>query len=138
TAVAASGGPVERCRVVPYGVDRRFACPNRPSHGGPLRVLTVGSVELRKGHPYVLAAARRLRGRASFRVIGPVHVSAAAQQELADALDLVGPVPHSDLAAHYAWADVFLLPSVCEGSATVTYEALTAGLPVLCTPNTGS
>jgi glycosyltransferase involved in cell wall biosynthesis len=25
-----------------------------------------------------------------------------------------------------------------EGSATVTYEALAAGLPVICTPNTGS
>ncbi|MBM4147417.1 MAG: glycosyltransferase, partial [Lentisphaerae bacterium] len=36
------------------------------------------------------------------------------------------------------WADIFLLPSVCEGSATVVYEALGAGLPVVCTPNTGS
>jgi glycosyltransferase involved in cell wall biosynthesis len=33
---------------------------------------------------------------------------------------------------------VFFLPSVCEGSATVTYEALIAGLPVIATPNTGS
>jgi glycosyltransferase involved in cell wall biosynthesis len=33
---------------------------------------------------------------------------------------------------------VFLLPSICEGSATVVYEALAAGLPVICTPNTGS
>src|SRR5262249_11308352 len=44
----------------------------------------------------------------------------------------------SQMALPYAWADVFLLPSVCEGSATVTYEALAAGLPVVCTPNTGS
>jgi glycosyltransferase involved in cell wall biosynthesis len=27
---------------------------------------------------------------------------------------------------------------LCEGSATLTYEALAAGLPVICTPNTGS
>ncbi len=38
----------------------------------------------------------------------------------------------------YEWADVFLLPSLCEGSATVVYEALSAGLPVICTFNTGS
>jgi glycosyltransferase involved in cell wall biosynthesis len=38
----------------------------------------------------------------------------------------------------YAWADVLLLPSICEGSATVTYEALATGLPVICTHNTGS
>src|SRR5436309_15926178 len=39
---------------------------------------------------------------------------------------------------HYRWADVLLLPSVCEGSAMVSYEALSAGLPVLTTPNAGS
>ena len=34
--------------------------------------------------------------------------------------------------------DVFLLPSVSEGSAGVCYEALAAGLPVITTPNAGS
>jgi len=42
------------------------------------------------------------------------------------------------MAEHYAWADVFLLPSICEGSATVCYEALAAGLPVVTTENAGS
>jgi len=42
------------------------------------------------------------------------------------------------MAAQYGWADVFLLPSLCEGSATVIYEALGYGLPVVCTPNAGS
>jgi len=31
-----------------------------------------------------------------------------------------------------------VLPSICEGSATVTYEALASGVPVICTPKTGS
>jgi glycosyltransferase involved in cell wall biosynthesis len=42
------------------------------------------------------------------------------------------------MAEHYAWADLFLLPSICEGSATVCYEALAAGLPVITTENAGS
>jgi glycosyltransferase involved in cell wall biosynthesis len=37
-----------------------------------------------------------------------------------------------------AWADVFLLPSICEGSALAIHEALAAGLPVVTTPNSGS
>jgi glycosyltransferase involved in cell wall biosynthesis len=53
-------------------------------------------------------------------------------------LKLLGAVPRAEIAAHFAWADVFLLPSACEGSATVTYEALAAGLPVIATPNAGS
>jgi glycosyltransferase involved in cell wall biosynthesis len=31
-----------------------------------------------------------------------------------------------------------VFPSLCEGSATVTYEALAAGLPVITTPHAGS
>ena len=38
----------------------------------------------------------------------------------------------------YAWANVFVLPSICEGSAMVTYEALSWGLPIITTYNTGS
>lgn len=137
-SVAECGGPVERCVVVPFGVDARFRIPEREREPGPLRVLTVGAIGLRKGSPYVLEAARRLEGLATFRLVGPVLVSAAKQAELRTALDLAGPTPRAEIARHYAWADVFLLPSVCEGSAMVIYEALAAGLPVVTTPNAGS
>ena len=35
-------------------------------------------------------------------------------------------------------ASVFVFPSLDEGSALVTYEAMAAGLPVVTTPNSGS
>ncbi|MGO8926613.1 MAG: glycosyltransferase family 4 protein [Limisphaerales bacterium] len=151
--IAQCGGPVEKCVVVPYGVD--IPSP----HGGeggrradevattnlqpstldrPLRVLTVGTVGLRKGSPYVLEAAKQLKGKAVFRMVGSIGVTSQAQAQLREYLELTGQVPRSDIAKHFAWADVFLLPSLCEGSATVTYEALGYGLPVICTPNTGS
>ncbi|GAC1465250.1 MAG: hypothetical protein NVSMB9_04670 [Isosphaeraceae bacterium] len=37
-----------------------------------------------------------------------------------------------------AAADVFVFPSLFEGSAVVTYEALACGLPTIVTPNAGS
>jgi glycosyltransferase involved in cell wall biosynthesis len=137
-SIAQSGGPVDKCKVVPYGVDPRFSLPERSPHEGPLRVLTVGSVGLRKGSPYVLKAAQQLGGKASFRMVGPVGVSEEARLQLSEHVEVTGAVPRSEMPQQYAWADVFLLPSICEGSATVTYEALAAGLPVVCTPNTGS
>ncbi|MBE9166969.1 glycosyltransferase family 4 protein [Pleurocapsales cyanobacterium LEGE 06147] len=132
------GGPAERCVVVPYGVDTKFQLPPKSSRNGPLRVLTVGSVGLRKGTPYILEAAKRLKGKAIFRMVGPIHVSPTATSALVEHLELLGQVPRSQIMEHYAWADVFLLPSICEGSATATYEALACGLPVITTPNTGS
>jgi glycosyltransferase involved in cell wall biosynthesis len=132
------GGPVEKCLVVPYGVDPKFQIPPKQPHSGPLRVLTVGTVGLRKGIPYVLEAAKQLKGRATFRVVGPVQVSPDAAAQLSEHLELVGHVLRSQIVEQYAWADVFLLPSICEGSAEVTYEALSCGLPVITTANSGS
>jgi len=101
-------------------------------------VLTVGAVGLRKGSPTVLETAKLAGPRCEFRMVGALNLSAAALASMAGHVDVRGPVPRSSIRDHYAWADVFFLPSVCEGSATVVYEALAAGLPVLTTPNTGS
>ncbi len=128
----------ERCVSVPYGVDASFSQADRPSRNGPLRALTVGGVGLRKGSPYVLEAARRLKGRVEFRLVGPIGVPERAASELRQAVQLVGPRPRSEIREHLQWADVFVLPSICEGSAGAIYEALSSGLPVVTTPNAGS
>ena len=136
--ISACGGPTERCTVVPYGVATPVSLPVRAAPHRPLRVLTVGAVGLRKGAPYIHQAARALKAQAVFRLVGPFSLLPNAVHQLRDSVELVGPVPRPDVWKHYAWADVFLLPSSCEGSATVCYEALAAGLPVITTPNAGS
>ncbi|MBK3745707.1 glycosyltransferase family 4 protein, partial [Paraburkholderia aspalathi] len=136
--VLASGCPAEKAVIVPYGVDGRFSVERKIRRPGPLRVLTIGQVGLRKGSPYVLEAARRMGQSAQFRMVGSIAVLAGAQAELQAGVGLTGPIPRSEMHAQFEWADVFLLPSLCEGSATAVYEALAAGLPVICTPNTGS
>ncbi len=132
------GGPVERCKVVPYGITTPSVRPKRCRKDGPLRVLTVGAVGLRKGSQYVLEAAKQMKGKAVFRMVGTVNVLPKAVEQLRQHVQLTGVVPRSEVKKHFEWADVFLLPSICEGSATVTYEALSYGLPVIATPNTGS
>ena len=138
-----AGGPFERTTVVPYGVDLAGAGAydgreKENFSGRPLRVLTVGTVCLRKGAPYIGQAARQWRGRAEFRVAGPVELTDHGRRALSESVSLLGRVPRDRVAEQFAWADVFLLPSICEGSATATYEALAAGLPVITTPNAGS
>ena len=50
----------------------------------------------------------------------------------------LGRVAHSEMPARMAAADVFVFPSLFEGSAVVTYEALACGLPSVVTPEAGS
>jgi glycosyltransferase involved in cell wall biosynthesis len=136
--IRAMGGPVERCRVVPYGVHMPASMERKERGHRPLRVLTVGAVRIMKGPQYVLAAARVLKGKAEFRMAGQIDVTPYAESLLWEDITLLGAVPRSEIHDHFAWADVFLLPTLCEGSATVCYEALSHGLPVITTPNAGS
>lgn len=136
--VIEAGCALEKVVVVPYGVDDRFLIGPRRREPGPLRVLTVGAVGLRKGSPYVGEIARKLIGQAQFRMVGPIDIQPAVQEKLGKIVELTGPIPRSEMRVQFEWADVFLLPSLCEGSATACYEALAAGLPVICTENTGS
>lgn len=129
------GGPVNRCEIVPYGVDLpRLTSPRRLKNR-PLRILTAGALSLRKGAPCVFDVARRLAGF-HFRWVGAG--APPAGERVPSNIVVHRAVPRSEMAEHYQWADVFLLPSLCEGSATVVYEALGHGLPVICTPNSGS
>ena len=137
--IEACGGPAEKCVIVPYGVspDTSDASPRVSTHT-PVRVLFVGALGLRKGAPYMLKLARLFGEKATVRMVGSVQISDSAKRKLASVADLAGRVPRSVVQDHYRWADVFVLPSICEGSATVCYEALSHGLPVICTPNTGA
>lgn len=139
-AVRSRPGPADKCVVVPYGIVPGTTRPEpRRPHDGPLRVLFVGTLQLRKGIPYLLEAAESLRGAGIvFRAVGPARISGAALERLRRSMDVIGPLPVSAVRAEYDRADVLVLPSLSEGSANVSYEALAAGLPVVTTPNAGS
>ncbi len=61
------------------------------------------------------AVARALAKQVEFRMVGPIDVEMPARQQLAKAVDLIGAVPRSEMRAHFEWADLFFLPSLCEG-----------------------
>lgn len=136
-SIAEAGGPLERCVIVPYGVDSRFNLPERKPRNGPLKVLFAGAVNLNKGAPYVLEAAKRLKNKSVFRMIGDIQITPSKKNLLSKYVELRGLVPRSEMPKHYAWADIFLFPSICDGFGLVLLEALSAGLPVITTPNTG-
>lgn len=136
-----AGGPVEKTKVVPYGVDidPSLATGKQRDNHNLLNVLFVGEVGIRKGAVYLIEAARQMRGsNIQVRFVGNVTLPQEILTNLPRNVKIVGPVPRSEIWREFHWADVFCLPSLCEGSATVVYEALAYGLPVVCTHNAGS
>ena len=106
--------------------------------GVPL-VLTVGYLIERKGLRELVAAVGRLRAggrRVNLVVVGdgPLRGALAAQAAadgVADAVHILGRVPHERVLALMARADVFALPSWDEAFGLVYTEAMAHGTPVI-------
>jgi CRP-like cAMP-binding protein len=105
-----------------------------------LKILFCGSLSLRKGVPYLLESLKILNTQIPFicKLAGDIDINAEKLQKYADFCEVLGRVPRSEMSKLYRWANVFVLPSICEGSAMVTYEAMMYGLPIITTYNSGS
>lgn len=122
--------------VVPYGCGAPFA--GRRNEPVPGRVLFAGTADLRKGIHYLAMAAELLRGKDyEFRVAGSV-TETVRRHPRAAALNFLGRLPRDQMLAEFLQADVFVLPTLAEGCASVVHEAVTAGCPVINTPAAGT
>ncbi|HKD06944.1 MAG TPA: glycosyltransferase family 4 protein [Bryobacteraceae bacterium] len=130
--------PIERTAIIPYEVEDSWL--NVSSALVPRRILFAGAAGLRKGIHYLARAASILRSQGhdyEFRIAGDV-LPAIREHPGAAGLTFLGRVPRSEIAAEFASADVYALPSLGEGSAVSTYQALAVGIPVVTTLSAGS
>jgi glycosyltransferase involved in cell wall biosynthesis len=146
-SLIARGIDATKITVVPLGrlknnklIQHQLITQTPKERGDGLRILFVGSVGLRKGIPYLLEALRQIKGQIPFtcKVVGSVEIKPERVVEYGDVCEFMGRIPRSQVKYLYNWADVFVLPSICEGSAMVTYEALSSRIPIITTYNTGS
>ena len=101
-------------------------------------MLFVGVLRYYKGIDYLLEAMRRIPARLLVVGDGPMGQELrgrAAKLELGDRVCFLGSVTDDDLAAIYHIADVFVLPASerSEAFGLVQVEAMTCGVPVVCT-----
>ncbi len=112
------------------GVAHRWAA-------GPIPLLvSVGRLELQKGHSVLLEAVRRVRARREVRLVvfgeGPERAALEAETRrlgIAEAVEWAGfdPNPFPTLAR----ADLFVLPSLWEGFPNALLEAMALGRAVV-------
>ena len=132
------GLDADRVHVAVPGVDTADPVSGTAAGG---ELLCVATVQPAKGHDVLLAALATLTDLdwrcalvgsldADPDFVDELH-KAAADSGIADRLAFSGALPHDDVRAAYAGADVLVLPSRAETYGMVVTEALAHGLPVV-------
>jgi len=135
------GGDPERVQIVRLEADAAKDVSRRKvaSGDGVVSLLSVGYLEERKGHAYVLRAIKQLRdeGYDLYYVIvgdGSERESLEAMAEslgIANIVSFEGYKPHSEVWPFFAECDIFVLPSRDEAFGIVYIEALNMSKPVI-------
>lgn len=144
--------PVEHARCIPYGVDpQKFdgSSPEAPElrsrlnvAGDECLILAVGRIVPKKGFDVLVEALARLEpaGWRAVIVGAGEHARLERRAEelgLIDRVEFPGEVAHDELAAYYAAADVFVMPSVqdaagnIDGLPNVVLEAMASGRAIV-------
>jgi alpha-maltose-1-phosphate synthase len=124
--------------VVPYGTPSKDVSPRTQKPCGPFTVLFAGRITLGKGIPYLLKAWRQLGLRdAKLWLAGSINIDKRSLAEYSADFEHLGHLPRIRLLEVMKEADLFIFPSVTEGLALVLGEAMSAGLPILTTINSG-
>jgi glycosyltransferase involved in cell wall biosynthesis len=139
----AAGVDAKKIRVIPSGIDvRQFSiasCAPGPAkcQAGVTVIGSVGVLEERKGHRFLLEAAARLKAkglRLRYRIAGagPLRQELerhTARLGLSEDFEFLGFV--DDTAAFLAGVDIFVMPSLFEGLGVAALEAMAARKPVI-------
>ncbi len=160
TCAATSADAAARFRALGVAPDRVFMAPHSTNLermwqvsaersyalDGPLRVLSVGRLIVRKGLDRLIGAAATARAAGSeieLSIVGtgpeeePLR-RLAARLGIADAVRFEGFVDQAGLPAAYAAADAFAFPSLRDPFGIVLLEAAAAGLPLVASPEAGA
>ena len=133
--------------LIPNGVDLNKFQPARPvPDDGSLKLLCVGRLIERKGQHHLIEVLKRLTDEGVDVTLDLVGTGDAQRENeaqvaalrLQERVRFLGYVPRDRIAAHYAAAHVFVLPSYNEGMSVALLEAMAAGLAVVVTPTGGT
>ena len=124
--------------VIPYGFPEPV-CEKKHLEEKKLKVLFVGGLTQRKGIGEVFDSLQPFKNQIDLTVIGQL-IDFNNKEFIAKLKQhrWISSLPHSGILQEMDRHDVLLFPSWFEGFGLVISEAMSRGLPVITTPNTGA
>jgi glycosyltransferase involved in cell wall biosynthesis len=128
---------------IPYGVNLK-EFQNKISNkrkGFIFRIIYTGTLSLRKGVLYLLKAFHELNlENSQLLMIGNIDNEIKLkinEYKLNKKIIFKKPISQSKLSEQYSGSNVFITCSIEEGLSMVQLQAMSCGLPIICTPNSG-
>ncbi|QSR88593.1 glycosyltransferase family 4 protein [Methylacidiphilum caldifontis] len=133
------GYPADRIKILPYGVDVSRFKPS-PRKDNIFRVICVAQITPRKGQVYLLEAWKKLKlPHAELCLAGAIdETMKPILSRYKDIFRYLGYCSYEKVAAFYQDSSVYVLPSLEDGFAVSTLEAMASGLPVITTDHNGA
>ena len=142
----------DKIRVVYMGIDQKFNGLKKwsedltyigKSSGKPLRIVFSGPFAEHKGNVDFLGAIELLLDAGlhfTVDVLGSVNIDVDSRQKFTKAIEKIrfhGHLPQDKMCDVMKQAHIYLFPSHSEGCAKSAFEALSMGLCIVCTYETG-
>jgi len=125
--------------VVPFGVDINKFKPIEKKHNETFKVAFSGNVNKRKGIPFLIRAWKELNLKnAELHIYGRIYPEVKNYLKDAKKYNIFLHGFTKNIEKVLPYHDIYVFPSLLEGSAKSIYEALACGLPVITTKNSGS
>lgn len=127
---------------IPYGVSlSEFNSKNKKKKYTKFRIIYTGSVSVRKGIIYLLSAFTQLNLKDSeLLIIGNIDDEIQHLiKKFRSNKDIIfkNSVKQSELSEYYLTSNLFVTCSIEEGLSMVQLQAMSCGLPLICTANSG-
>jgi glycosyltransferase involved in cell wall biosynthesis len=136
----------DRVALIPNGATLPEVTAEPGKRSGPVRMLSIGRLVLRKGFQDIIEALKVVRdARSDFelRIIGYGRDEEAIRQVLSNSgleehVKLAGRVEYQKLADYYRDSDLYLFYGDREGSSLAMIDAAAYGLPIVASDHPGN
>ena len=126
----------KKLHVVQYGAPT-VATNIIPNESGKLKVLFVGGLSQLKGMSYFFEAVAKLLPHIEVTVVGRKVGESATREAALENVNYIASAPNDEILRIMRANDVLVFPSLFDGFGLVILEALSQGIPVIASTNSG-